>query len=479
MEEYKIAIRNQDGEVIDYTIVDYDDYALYKDLRFCMHYIKTSSTNLRYAQTSIDKKPTYLHQLIMGKAPDRMVIDHIDNNGLNNKRSNLRLVTYSQNNQNKKKIQNTSSQYIGVHWHKNNKRWQVNSANQFLGYFEDELDAAKTYDTFVLLKFGVGAKTNNLVTWDEVNGMTIDDFIKKNRYLPKNIRKDGNRYYVKVMYKAQTWNSSHTTLEEAIAQLNAFKKEIASVKSRKVLENEMQLNELGNALIPIRNTNEEIIEYAQVSPRDYYNVMRHKWRKVGPYYMTNIDNKVITLHRFLVAGGLIHHKDKNPNNNTRENLVATSHTTNNHNKSKNADSTSKYYGVSYVAKVEKWQACVQKEKKCYLGLYDTEIEAAIAYNIFCQNLYGNDANLNEINSDIFNLHKDNITEKMKRIGEKTSKYRGVSWVKATKRWEAVVYKDRKRFKIGEFNDEKEAAMKYNLKAKELYGCSFKRFNVID
>lgn len=415
MGEYKIALKNQDGEVVDYTLVDYDDYTLYKDLRFSVHFAKSSNTNLRYAQTCIDKKPIYLHQLIMGKALDRMVIDHIDNNGLNNKRSNLRLVTYSQNNQNKTKIENTSSQYIGVHWHKNNKKWQVNSANQFLGYFEHELDAAKTYDTFVLLKFGVGAKTNNLVTLDEVKGMTTDDFIKNNRNLPKNIRKDGNRYYVKVVYEAQTWNSSHATIEEAIAQLNIFKNEIACVKSGKALEYQMQLNDLGRALIPIRNKNKDVIEYAQVSPEDYINVMRHKWRKAGPYYMTTIDNKVVSLHRFLVAGGLIHHRDKDPTNNTRENLVATSHTTNNHNKSKTARSSSKYYGVSYVVKAKKWQACVQKSKKIYLGLYDTEIEAAIAYNICCNDLYGDDANLNDIDAEIFNLHKDNIIEK-------TSKY---------------------------------------------------------
>lgn len=479
MAEYKIALKNHDGEVVGYTIVDYDDYTLYKDVRFSMHFVKTPTTNLRYAQTSIDKKPIYLHQLIMGKAPDKMVIDHIDNNGLNNKRSNLRLVTYSQNNQNRKKIKNTSSQYIGVHWHKNNKKWQVNSSNQFLGYFEDELDAAKTYDTFVLLKFGVGAKTNNLVTLEEVNGMIIDDFIKKNRSFPKNIRKVGNLYYVKVIYKAQKWNSNHATIEEAIAQLDTFKKEIASIKSKNVLENQMQLNELGNALIPIRNSNEDIFEYAQVSPEDYYKVMHHKWRKNGPYYMTNIDNKVVSLHRFLVAGDLIHHKDKNPNNNTRENLVATSHRTNNHNKSKTTNSTSKYYGVSYVAKVEKWHACVQKEKMYYLGLYDTEIEAAIAYNICCKELYGINANLNDIHADIFDLYKDIVIEKMKRIGEKTSKYRGVSWSKASGRWTAVIYKDRKQFKIGNFDDEIEAAINYNIKAKELYGCNFKKLNVFD
>lgn len=49
-----------------------------------------------YARTSIGGKTVYMHRLIMG-LPNMGDVDHIDGNGLNNQRSNLRLVTHSVN----------------------------------------------------------------------------------------------------------------------------------------------------------------------------------------------------------------------------------------------------------------------------------------------------------------------------------------------------------------------------------------------
>jgi len=58
----------------------------------------------------------------------------------------------------------------------------------------------------------------------------------------------------------------------------------------------------------------------------------------------------------------------------------------------------------------------------------------------------------------------------KRLREnKTSKYKGVSWEKQRQKWEAKIYKDGKGYHLGRFDDEEDAAQRYDEKALELYG----------
>jgi hypothetical protein len=81
-------------------------------------------------------------------------IDHIDVNKQNNKLDNIRLATSSQNGFNRNKQQNTSSQYFNVTWHKHAKKWcsyiNTNGKQENIGYFDNELDAAKSYDNYVI-----------------------------------------------------------------------------------------------------------------------------------------------------------------------------------------------------------------------------------------------------------------------------------------------------------------------------------------
>lgn len=105
-----------------------------------------------------------MHRLILD-CPKGMQIDHRDNNGLNNTRSNLRICTASQNQMNRRKLmKNASSIYKGVSWHKKQKRWHarivVNGTLHHLGSFTIEKEAGLAYDRTASEWFGEYANVN-------------------------------------------------------------------------------------------------------------------------------------------------------------------------------------------------------------------------------------------------------------------------------------------------------------------------------
>jgi hypothetical protein len=94
-------------------------------------------------------KTMYLHREIM-QAPKGLLVDHKNNDGLDNRRANLRLATHSQNGCNRPRKKNGSSRFKGVIFLKDRKRWSArlkkNGKHIFLGNFKNEIDAARVYD---------------------------------------------------------------------------------------------------------------------------------------------------------------------------------------------------------------------------------------------------------------------------------------------------------------------------------------------
>jgi len=98
-------------------------------------------------------KTKSVHQLVaiafLNHTPEncRYVVDHIDNNPLNNLVNNLQIITHRENLS--KDIKIRSSKYIGVHWFERTKKWKssirINGKKKHLGYFLSETEAAKAY----------------------------------------------------------------------------------------------------------------------------------------------------------------------------------------------------------------------------------------------------------------------------------------------------------------------------------------------
>jgi len=105
----------------------------------------------------------FLHRFIMGlEHGDRKQIDHVDGNGLNCQKSNLRFSTQKENVRNCRKRKNTSSSLKGVTWHKKDRRWQaqitVDRRYIFLGQFSSEQEAHEVYAEAAQKYFGEFAR---------------------------------------------------------------------------------------------------------------------------------------------------------------------------------------------------------------------------------------------------------------------------------------------------------------------------------
>lgn len=123
-----------------------------------------------YAQRNVFKdgkwKKEKLHRRIMN-CPKGLTVDHINGDGLDNQRSNLRICTESENLKNRKHQKNRcSSKFIGVSRMRNKKsiKWSAkiwtDGRTMWLGCFDIEVDAAKKYDAEAFRLRGEFAKLN-------------------------------------------------------------------------------------------------------------------------------------------------------------------------------------------------------------------------------------------------------------------------------------------------------------------------------
>jgi hypothetical protein len=141
-----------------FAIVDAADYEWLSQY----HWQAFGTSAGHYAYHPGKGRRMFMHRLIMNPSPGK-VVDHINGSRHDNRRCNLRECTQAENLRNKRKYRGTS-RFKGVSWDKRRRKWRAVIVHQgkaiALGFFADEVEAARAYDRAARDLFGSFAYLN-------------------------------------------------------------------------------------------------------------------------------------------------------------------------------------------------------------------------------------------------------------------------------------------------------------------------------
>lgn len=186
----------------------------------------------------------YMHRVVLGRVLNREIlpgeeVDHIDGNGLNNQRDNLRLATRLQNAKNMSKPRDNTSGFKGVSFDARYNVWVAHISHDgkqhHLGHYETPEQAAKAYDDAAREMHGKFARLNNIpdnvvarpverLRKSNTSGHVGVSFSRRKQKWVAYIRRDGRRHFL----------GQYDTREAAISAYTsaASSQEIPSVKGK-------------------------------------------------------------------------------------------------------------------------------------------------------------------------------------------------------------------------------------------------------
>ena len=438
-----------------------------------------------------------MHKAIMGAAPPGMVIDHIDRDGLNNMRSNLRFATPSQNSQNVAKRGGLSSKYLGVT--KSKKKWLASCGGTRLGLFEIESEAAQAYDRYVLQKYGKFASTNGILSYDDFISVDVPQVEQVER--EKYVERRGDQFFVRFEFEKNYHYLGPFEDELEAVTACATKKAILEVeRHERLMSLPIARNAEGIAILVLHDRAGNITGEALVDDENWHQLNLSGWSKTAYGYVSAmISGKTQLMHRYLLEAGdqEIDHINRNKLDNRLSNLRVTDRSNNCQNKAKRQILChTDFIGVSRLVS-GRWTARIRKgDVRTYIGSFDTAIESAMMYNLYALQMYEQPL-LNTIDhyvpSNVQDAERVIVDFRVKRdleAAERTketieddeliglaamkivesrsdTKYRGV-YQSSQKRWAAEVRKDGVRYRLGTHTSPEAAAYAYDQKAKELY-----------
>jgi hypothetical protein len=158
-----------------FALVDDEDFEYLNQWKWYVAKGKYTNYAQRMDRSSGKRKTVRMSRVIL-KTKTGFVSDHKDGNGLNNQKSNLRNCTRHENAMNKR-IANRgkTSIYRGVSWYSRYKKWKAcilsGKDRKHIGYFDNEIEAAKAYDKKAISCFGEFLGELNFPLTDYIHGI--------------------------------------------------------------------------------------------------------------------------------------------------------------------------------------------------------------------------------------------------------------------------------------------------------------------
>lgn len=210
-----IFIKRRSGQIVE-TIIDTEDLEKITSIPVKWH----SSPRHEYVRAVLPKKTgkeqLRLHRAIVD-APKGLVVDHINHNVLDNRKSNLRVITQGQNNQNKKGASTSSTTgHLCVFWNVNCRKWQVRIKNKHFGLFEDLHQAVEVANS---------ARANMLPYSKETKLKTIE-FELVNEMINKSARERSKKHLPTI-----SWHSRYNHWQVRVTH-NGKRKHLGCFKTK-------------------------------------------------------------------------------------------------------------------------------------------------------------------------------------------------------------------------------------------------------
>ena len=446
---------------------DYDELIKYK-WRLDQH---------GYACASINRNVILMHRFIM-KPDENLKIDHINNVRLDNRRTNLRIVTFAQNNQNKKVSDSASSKYRGVYYVKNRNKYEaritINGERFNIGKYKTEIEAAEMVDKFVLYK---NCEFINLNFPKKKQKYLDNPYIPKKKYENKTskyygVGKRQNKFHVFVVNNKKTINigiyddeiKAAKAFDEYVVGNNILDKKLNFpnnypeyyADANKKIKTFYEENDEKTIKIILAKDEKVIIDKTD------YDLVKHYTccKSLDGYIKIIVNKKLLMLHRYLMGitdpNIFIDHINSNKSDNSRSNLRISNAKLNAQNKSKAKNSTSRYFGVNYRKNRKLWEYSIHKDGKVLVfGSNKNEEYVARKRDMYI---------LTHLKNDNYKLNfewSDADIKKWKEIFENkkkpTSKFNGVSYDNTRNRWRYTVLKKKKEVFRGFTDDEEYAA----------------------
>lgn len=144
------------------ALVDDEDFERVSEFKWFPKTSKRSYYAMANYRLGKNKRTTlHLHRFIMNN-PKGLQVDHINHDGLDNRKENLRACSKKDNIRNQVIRSNNKSGFKGVFFHSQNKNWIAKIRNKHIGVFQDKVSAAHAYNIEASKLFGNFAYLNNI-----------------------------------------------------------------------------------------------------------------------------------------------------------------------------------------------------------------------------------------------------------------------------------------------------------------------------